>query len=533
MKNDDTARLIRWIRRAQPPSGALWRALLAGFVASTTNVALLVGAVALLVESATRPGLRAVAFVLIVIELFAFLRSPLRFVERLSAHRLGFAAVTHWRQWLVRTVGQLNFSEWRRYAAGDLLERALGDTDDLQDLWLRFAIPFVDTLAVMVLSDVVVAILPPHGHWWGYATCLFALQVLGVVGLALVTKRELVADRALRTARGNYRAQLVELSAVTPELVLLHREGFAAERSSDSAIALNLAERTLRRQRRVADVFVIGPSLVALAVLAFHPRTSPVWLVVAAVIGLSTYEGLSAIRTSLLAAVEVSGGGERLEALEHSDTLGATAWPGDATLRLHDVSLVEDDRALLDHATIAIAPGAHVAITGESGVGKSTLMRALANLDPITSGAVTVGQTNLSDVNDVELRRHLSYLASEPGLTRGFARDVLTLGRTGTRDPYRDLASLGLLSDPSTRFEELSRGERVRVGIARGLVTSPKIYLLDEPTAGLGRDETQSVLSLLSSTGATVVIATHDVDVIAWSDVLLELRDGVLFAVSR
>ena len=80
---------------------ALARALVAGFVATATNVALLVGAVALLVESATRPGLRAVAVVLIVIELFAFLRSPLRFSERLAAHRLGYAAVTRWRRWLV------------------------------------------------------------------------------------------------------------------------------------------------------------------------------------------------------------------------------------------------------------------------------------------------------------------------------------------------------------------------------------------------------------------------------------------------
>ena len=114
------------------------------------------------------------------IELFAFVRSPLRFGERLAAHRLGYAAVTRWRRWLVLVVGQLNYSQWRTYASGDLLERALGDTDELQDLWLRFVIPFVDVIAVMVASDVVVAILPPHGHWWTYAVNLAVLQLIGV-----------------------------------------------------------------------------------------------------------------------------------------------------------------------------------------------------------------------------------------------------------------------------------------------------------------------------------------------------------------
>src|ERR1039458_1952944 len=107
----DVDRLWRWLRRAQPPRSTLLRALTAGLIASLVNVALLVGAVGLLVDSATRPGLRTVLGALIVIELFAFLRSPLRFVERLSAHRLGFAAVSRWRRWLVLTVGGFSFTD--------------------------------------------------------------------------------------------------------------------------------------------------------------------------------------------------------------------------------------------------------------------------------------------------------------------------------------------------------------------------------------------------------------------------------------
>lgn len=530
--NDDIARLRRWLRRAQPPRQQLLRALLMGFVATATNVALLVGAIALLVESSTRPGLRAVTIVLVFVELFAFLRSPLRFGERLTAHRLGYAAVTRWRRWLVLAVGQLDYSRWRTYASGDLLERALSDTDELQDLWLRFVIPFLDVIAVMVASDVVVATLPPHGHWWTYAVNLLVLQVIGIGGLSYLARGELARDRELRRARGVYRAALVELSAATPEIALLGRVTLAETRSELATATLQSAERDLRRYRRSSNVVVIVMSLLALVGVVSHPATSSVWLVVAVMIGLANFELLSNIRSSLSAAVEVSGGGERLEALATTVHSGTRAWPDGATLRVERLTLDEDGRTLVRDADLTVAPGRRVAVIGESGVGKSTLLRALSRLDPATSGSITIGGISISDIAEDEFRRHLTYVASEPGLTRGYAADVVGLGRTSERDPHRDLAALGVESDRTTRFEELSRGERVRVAIVRALVTSPSIYVLDEPTAGLGSNETARVLELLAGTGATVIVATHDNEVVTWCDVVVELRASELLRVT-
>ncbi|MGB8179508.1 MAG: ATP-binding cassette domain-containing protein, partial [Acidimicrobiales bacterium] len=461
------------------------------------------------------------------IELFAFLRSPLRFAERLGAHQLGFRAVSRWRRWLVLVVGRLNYSQWRAYASGDLLERALGDTDELQDLWLRFVIPFVDVTAVMVLGDIVIAALPPHGQWWAYALNLAALQLLGVVGLCALARGELRSDRALRQARGAYRAQLVEHSAAVPELTLLGRLDLVERRSAGTVRVLAQAESALARRRRLAGGLVLVDSVLALAALASHPATSGVWLAVAGVIGLSTFEALSSIRFALRAAVEVNGGGERLEAMALAPTVGHSAWQ-DNTLRLEHVGIEEDGRVLVSDATLLVPSGSRLAVVGPSGVGKSTLLRALVRLDDVQRGTITLGGVALADLREHELRQHVAYVASEPGLTRGFAHDVVALGRSSTRDPLEDLAAVGIAAERTTKFDDLSRGERVRVALVRALVTEPDVLVLDEPTAGLGRDETRQVLAFLAASEATLVVATHDADVIEWCDVVVELRDGEL-----
>lgn len=509
------------------------RALAAGIVASVVNLALLVGAVALLVESATRPGLRTVLGALIVIELFAFLRSPLRFTERLSAHQLGFSAVSRWRRWLVLTVGRFSFSRWRSFAAGDLLERSLRDTDELQDLWLRCVIPLVTSGVVMVLSDVVIGLMAPHGKWWAYAGDLLAIQLLGVAALLANAGPLLRRDRVLRRARAQYRAQLVELSAATPELALLGRVDFANERAAISVERLRYAEAAFVSRHNISNAVAPAMTALALGALVVRPPSAALWFVVAALLALATFESLSVVRDAFDTAVRVSAAAERLEELDAVTSAGHLRWPGDATLRLDHVRIVEDDETLVADATLDVAPGRRVALVGASGVGKSTLLRALAALDDVASGALTFGGVSLADLDEEELRRYVAYVASEPGLTRGYAIDVVNLGRTSSRSVHDDLGALGLITDTATRWEELSRGERARVALARAMVTNPSWYLLDEPTSGLGTAETTSVLSLLASTGATVIVATHDPQVMAWCDQVIELTNGELREVRR
>jgi ATP-binding cassette, subfamily C, bacterial CydC len=530
----DITRIVRWLKRARPPKAQLIRAMIAGTVASITSTGLVIGAVGLLVESATRPGLRAVAGVLIVIELLAFLRSPLRFLERLSAHRLGFSAVTRWRRWLVATIGRWDYSRWREHAAGDLLERSLRDTDELQDLWLRFALPIMTTSLSLLTGDVVLALLPPRGRWLLFALTMLVVQVLAYAALFANLRTLSRLDQELRAERGSYLATLVELSGATPELSLLGHEDFVFQRLNEKRVQLGQREELLQRARRRSNTVPLASAALTLGALAImHPLTSPLWVVIAALLAVANAESLGVVRAAIDTAVAVSAAASRLEEMESAEFSGSQGWPVDSTFVAEHVTVSEDGTILVEDANFIVVPGRRTAVIGPSGSGKSTLLRAMCGLDHVASGRLSVGGVDLATINEKVLRDQLAYVASEPGLTRGYATDVIHLGRPSAHDATHDLEQLGLATDETTKWDELSRGERQRVAVARALVTSPSIVVLDEPTSGLGISETELVLSLLESANATFIIATHDPRVIAWCDDVLELEGRRLRPLNR
>ena len=531
--NDDLARLRRWLHRARPPRADLARALATGILASAVAVGLTVGAIGLLVASAQRPGLRAVAAILVVIEVFAFARSPLRLTERLAAHRLGYAAVTRWRRWLVTTVGGLEHRRLSAVATGDLLERSLVDTDRLQDLWLRGAVPLVTAGATLVALDVVVALLPPAGAWAGAALGLACVEALGVAGLVAVHRVALARETTRRHCAGAARAALVELAAAGPALAALGHGEVVGARLERALAPLDRAEAA-RRATTAARYGLLGVAgVLALVVVAVHPVSAPLWWVVAVTLATASVELLIAIDAALTGATDVVASAERLEALDRPGPTGRVAVPARLGLEARDLIYREAGRPVLAGASLAFDPGRRVAVVGPSGVGKSTLLRLLARLDRPDGGIIRVGGVALDDLDEDDLRRRVAYVPSEPGLVTGYARDLVALGRPVAEDGLRLLGELGLGLTGTQRVEGLSRGETARVALARALAGRPDLVILDEPTAGLDPGATALVLAALARSGAGVVVATHDPVVAAWCDEAVELRDGRLAPLRR
>ena len=170
--------------------------------------------------AAQRPGLRAVAGVLIALELFAFLRSLIRFAQRLSGHRLGLAGGDPVAALGRRRRGGWSYTRWRRYASGDLLSRALTDTDELQDLWVRGLLPLTTAVRHPGPGRRRRRGPSPTGAFALDAAAFAAPQAVGVAALLGGLPGLVAADAGVRRARAADQSTLVERQPA-PELLLL------------------------------------------------------------------------------------------------------------------------------------------------------------------------------------------------------------------------------------------------------------------------------------------------------------------------
>jgi lipoprotein-releasing system ATP-binding protein len=195
--------------------------------------------------------------------------------------------------------------------------------------------------------------------------------------------------------------------------------------------------------------------------------------------------------------------------------------------------------------SFSVEAGELVAIVGESGAGKSSLLHLLAALDRANEGEIWVGTRRLRGMGEPEAAafRNLEigyvwqfhYLMPEftaeenvamPLLSRGVSRGV-ALGKA-----RRWLAEVGLAERAEHRSGELSGGEQQRVSLARALVTAPKVLLADEPTGDLDGKTAELVFGLIETLhrrhGLTSVMVTHSLEFAGRCDRVLTLRDGVL-----
>lgn len=192
---------------------------------------------------------------------------------------------------------------------------------------------------------------------------------------------------------------------------------------------------------------------------------------------------------------------------------------------------------VLDNVSAIIPDNKFTVITGDSGVGKSTLLNILSGLMRPTSGKVLYEDKEITGLNDRDLSSLrikdlgivnqtsdlISYLTLEENLK--LSREIA--GRDGEDETDNVLRRLGLEDLKSSYPEEMSGGEIKRAAIARAILISPEVLIMDEPTANLDRKNVRNVLSLLKEQqdkGKTIVISSHEEEALEYCDLNIDLE---------
>ena len=210
------------------------------------------------------------------------------------------------------------------------------------------------------------------------------------------------------------------------------------------------------------------------------------------------------------------------------------------TLQISNLSKRYGASAVFSNVTLTVAPGEFIAIVGESGVGKSTLLNCMAGLDSWDNGSVALQGIDLGSLNDdaraLLRRQHVGFVFQAfhvlPHLdvAQNVGLPLMLLGKQDASAVARMLHAVGLEGLGARLPQQLSGGQLQRVAIARALIHRPALLLADEPTGNLDPTTAAKVLdALVAQTrehGASLVLVTHSEAAAQRADRVLHLSSN-------
>ncbi|HEN8729218.1 TPA: ABC transporter ATP-binding protein [Pseudomonas putida] len=474
-------------------------------------------------------------------------------VNRYLHTRLSGRILFALRDDLYRHLQQLSPTFYGRRRMGDILSRLDGDVAEIQ----RFA---VDSLfsAVSAVIGLVGAVALMLMLSWQLSLLLALLVPIEVLWLRWMRRKVEREVRSLRERSADVSSFLVETLPAMKFIQAAGQQGREAGRLDQ--LGQGYMRQLLKVQ--VTEFFTQAiPGTLTSWCRACAFLVGGWWVIqgtwqLGALIAFSTYMGMAVGPVQSLLGLYVAvqrmavSLGRVMELKREAVAVRPAANPlpmpdGPGELRLEALSFAHEGRqgAVLDNVQVCVPGGLKVAISGASGVGKSTLIDLLQRFYDPDAGRILLDGTDLRELDLAALRRRIAVVSQDIVLFRGTLAQNLAYGvpeasraelervvRLARLDSLVDSLPLGLDGLLGERGQQLSGGQKQRIAIARAVLQAPAILVLDEATSAVDEATEREVIAAIDQlfAGRTRILISHRASTLADADLHLQLHDGQL-----
>ena len=488
-----------------PAKWSLILALIFTFLTVFMNVGLLTVSAWLLASAALQPGLTYLSLAIVGVRFFGVSRAVCRYFERYTSHRMAFQGLYGLRLWFYAHLEPLAPAILKRFGAGDMLGRIMGDIEVLQFFYLRTLIPPAAAIALTILVAYGVSTIDNSL----VAPIVLAALVLGLalpLGVYAHNKQSLTA---IGPQQGEYKSLLSDTMDSLEDVISYGNEQLVYDRIQHMMSTIDANKGIIERGMNLGNTLFLGGvqiTVVIVAILTANALTGAWASVMVAVAAIGTQAWFEALQPMIAAVhhgAESKVATSRLIALAHEpipvvEPNAPKPFNANREITFTDVSFGYDPhRRIYEHLRLDIKQGQSIAIVGASGSGKTTLFNMLERLYDY-SGSIYVGDVELKDISIDTWRNALGTITQDTYIFHASFEDNIRLARpdaSATDLEYAiDRASLrsvverlpdGIHTIVGSGGHGLSGGERQRVALARLFLRKPQVVLLDEPLEGL------------------------------------------------
>ena len=507
------------------------------------NVGLLSVSSWLLASAALQPGITYLSLAIVGVRFFGISRAVCRYFERYTSHKMAFQGLYGLRVWFYTYLEPLAPAIFKRWGAGDMLNRIMADIEVLQFFYLRTLIPPVAAIVLTILVSFGVGTIDAHLSTLVWCAALMT----GVVLPYGIYRYHRTSLNMISQVQGHFKSTLTDTLESLEDIISYHNENLVMERMMQSIDDVEYHKGRISKGMNLGNtmfIAIVQIVVVLAALLASNVLTGP-WasvMVVVCAIGIQAwFEALQPMIVSVHHGYESLVAVRRLLQIKHAplpikDT-GCVDLDSMDTISLKHVNFGYDHSSLIyKDLTLDIPKGQAVAIVGASGSGKTTLFSLLERLYDY-SGYISVGHNELKSVTIDSWRNLMGSITQDTYIFHATLEDNIRLAKPhASADEVQRAVEQAVLSDVVTRLPKglrtivgsggvgLSGGERQRVALARLFLRNPELILLDEPLEGLDQVTRRKLHNdiLAFTKEKSVLYITHQLEG-------LELMDRILF----